>query len=103
MDPLGIQGTRIKVQVKRRADKIDVEGIRSFLAVLGSDDAGIYVCTGGFTSDAQRETRTQERRKIMLVDAQRLLDLWVEHYRKIPDEQRRLLPLKPIYYLNLDS
>jgi restriction system protein len=103
VDPLGIQGTRIKVQVKRRADKIDVDGVRSFLAVLGSDDAGIFVCTGGFTSEAQREARTQERRKIMLVDARRLFDLWVEHYDKIPDEQRRFLPLKSIYYLNLEK
>ena len=103
VDPLGIQGVRIKVQVKRRADKTDVDGVRSFLAVLGNDDAGIYVCTGGFTSEAMREARAQERRKIMLVDARRLFDLWVEHYSKIPDEQRRLMPLKPIYYLNLEA
>lgn len=103
VDPLGIQGVRIKVQVKRRADKTDVEGVRSFLAVLGNEDAGIYVCTGGFTAEAMREARAQERRKIMLVDARRLFDLWVEHYAKIPDEQRRLMPLKPIYYLNLEA
>jgi restriction system protein len=103
VDPLGIQGARIKVQVKRRADKADVDGIRSFMAVLGSDDVGIYVCTGGFTSEAQREARAQDRRKITLIDAQRLFELWIEHYGKIPDEQRRLLPLKPIYYLNLES
>ena len=103
VDPLGIHGVRIKVQVKRRADKTDVDGVRSFLAVLGNEDAGIYVCTGGFTSEAMREARAQERRKIMLVDARRLFDLWVEHYAKIPDEQRRLMPLKPIYYLNLET
>lgn len=103
VDPLGIQGARIKVQVKRRADKVDVDAVRSFLAVLGNDDVGIFVCTGGFTSEAQREARNQDRRKLMLVDAQRLFDLWVEHYDKIPDEQRRLLPLRPIYYLNLES
>lgn len=103
VDPLGIQGARIKVQVKRRADKVDVDGVRAFLAVLGNDDAGIFVCTGGFTSEAQREARNQDRRKLMLVDAHRLFDLWVEHYDKIPDEQRRLLPLRPIYYLNLEG
>lgn len=103
VDPLGIQGARIKVQVKRRTDKVDVDGVRAFLAVLGSDDVGIFVCTGGFTSEAQREARSQDRRKLMLVDASRLFELWVQHYEKVPDEQRRLLPLKPIYYLNLDS
>jgi len=103
VDALGIQGVRIKVQVKRRADKVDVEGVRSFLAVLGSDDVGIFVCTGGFTSEAWREARTQERRKITLLDGSSLFELWVEHYQKIPDEQRRLLPVKPIYYLNLEN
>ena len=101
-DPLGIQPPRIKVQVKRRADKINVDGIRSFLAVLGEGDAGIFVSTGGFTSDAERETRSQEKRKLMLLDAERLFDLWVEHYAKIPDDKRQLMPLKPIYYLNLE-
>lgn len=103
VDPLGIQGARIKVQVKRRADKADVDSIRSFMAVLGSDDVGIYVCTGGFTSEAHKEARAQDSRKITLMDAQRLFELWIEHYLKIPDEQRRLLPVRPIYYLNLDT
>jgi len=102
-DPLGLRSPRIKVQVKRRADKISVDGIRSFLAILGEDDAGIFVSTGGFTSEAEREARGQERRKIMLLSAKRLFDLWVEHYAQIPDEQRRLMPLKPIYYLDLES
>ncbi len=102
-DPLGIEIPRIKVQVKRRSDKINVDGVRSFLALLSEGDAGIFVSTGGFTLDAEREARAQERRKLMLVDAERLFDLWVEHYSKIPDEQRRLMSLKPIYYLDLES
>jgi len=28
-----------------------------------------------------------------------LCDLWVEHYEKIPEAQRRLLPLRPVYFL----
>jgi len=102
-DPLGLQTPRIKVQVKRRGDRTTVDGIRSFLAILGESDAGIFVSTGGFTSEAEREARSQERRKLMLVDARRLFDLWIEHYARIPDEQRRLLPIKPIYYLDLES
>ena len=98
-DPLGVEGGRIKVQVKRRADRISVVEVRSFLAVLGDDDVGIFVTTAGFTSDAENEARSQEKRRIMLLDAERLFDLWVEHYTKIPEEQRRLLPLKKVYFL----
>jgi restriction system protein len=103
MDPLGMHTPRLKVQVKRRADRVTVDGIRAFLATLGDGDAGMFVSTGGFTTEAAREARGQERRKIMLIDAHRLLELWVGHYDRIPNDQRRLLPLKPIHYLDLEK
>jgi restriction system protein len=98
-DPLGTSVPRIKVQVKRRADKISAEGLRSFMAVLGDQDVGIFVSTGGFTSDAESEARTQERRKVTLLDLEKLFDLWVQHYGKITEPDKRLLPLRPVYYL----
>jgi restriction system protein len=98
-DPLGTSAPRIKVQVKRRVDKINAEGLRSFLAVLGDQDVGIFVSIGGFTSDAESEARTQERRKVTLLDSEKLFDLWVQHYDKVAEPDKRLLPLKPVYYL----
>lgn len=98
-DPLGTRPPRIKVQVKRRGDNVNVEGLRSFMALLGDDDVGLFVTTGGFTKDAHDEARTQEKRKVTLVDLERLFDLWVEHYRKLDDEARRRLPLRPIWFL----
>lgn len=98
-DPLGVERGRIKVQVKRRADRIAVGEVRSFLAVLGDEDVGIFVATGGFTTDAEGEARSQERRRIILLDATRLFDLWVEHYDQIPEEHQRLLPLRSVYFL----
>ena len=103
VDPLGVKGPRIKVQVKRRADRAGVDAIRGFMAILGDSDVGIFVCTGGFTRDAEDEARRQERRRIMLLDLKRLFDLWTEHYDHIPEAQRRLLPLRPVYYLAPDE
>jgi restriction system protein len=98
-DPLGTANPRIKVQVKRRADKIDADGLRSFMALLGDDDVGIFISVGGFKSTAEREARTQERRRITLIDLNRLVSLWIEHYEKLPEADRRFLPLRPIYFL----
>ena len=98
-DPLGIVDPRIKVQVKRRGDKVRVDDLRSFLAVLGERDVGIFVNVGGFTSDAEIEARTQESRKITLIDLERLFDLWVEHYPKIAQEKKLLLPLRQVHFL----
>jgi restriction system protein len=98
-DPLGATGPRIKVQVKRRADRINVDGLRAFMALLGGQDVGIFIATGGFTSEAQREVRSQENRRISLIDLQHFFDLWVEHYSKVQDEDRQRLPLKAVQFL----
>ena len=102
-DPLGVKGPRIKVQVKRRADRLNVDAMRAFMAVLAEGDVGLFVSTGGFTKDAEQEARKQEKRRLMLLDLNRFFDLWVEHYSSIPESARRLLPLRPVYYLDLGS
>lgn len=99
-DPLGASTPRIKVQVKhRREQSTSVEGLRAFMSVLGTDDLGLFVSSAGFTSDAKEEARTQERRKVTLLDLENIFDLWVEHYGKLTQEARQRLPLKPIYFL----
>jgi restriction system protein len=88
------------VQVKRRIESTtNVEGLRAFMSVLGDDDVGIFVSAGGFTKDAEDEARMQERRKITLINLEKLFDLWVEHYEKLSEEARRHLSLKPIHFL----
>jgi restriction system protein len=102
-DPLGTRPPRIKVQVKRLNTTVSVDGLRSFLSVLGNDDVGLFVSTGGFTKDAEHEARTQENRKITLVNLDRLFDLWVEHYGKLSDGARQRLPLRPLHFLALQT
>jgi restriction system protein len=98
LDPLGISSPRIKVQVKRHQERIAVDGVRSFMAVLSDEDVGIYVSAGGFTSDAEREVRSMNR-KMTLIDLNRLFELWVEHYDSLDEEQKQLMPLRTVYYL----
>jgi restriction system protein len=98
-DPIGVQGQRILVQVKRRADAMDPSEVRAFLAVLGERDVGIFVATGGFTGEAQREARTQERRRLTLIDLRRFVNLWVEHWGELDEAARQKLPLKPVHFL----
>lgn len=99
-DPLGTKPPRIKVQVKRQVQSVTVEGVRSFLAVLGDDDVGLFVALGGFTKDAKDSARNQERRRLTLIDIRQLFELWVDHYEKLSDEARRRMPLRPVYFLS---
>lgn len=102
-DPLGTKPPRIKVQVKRQEQSVNCDGLRSFMALLGDDDVGVFVSTGGFTKDAADEARTQEKRRITLVNLEQLFDLWVEHYSRLTDEDRQRLPLRQIYFLDPKS
>jgi restriction system protein len=98
-DPLGTRPPRIKVQVKRIAQRVDTDGLKSFIAIINEDDVGLFVSTGGFTRDAESFARNQERRKITLIDCERLIELWIEFYGKLDDKARARMPLTPIYFL----
>lgn len=98
-DALGTRPPRIKVQVKRQQQSVSVDGLRSFMALLGDDDVGLFVCTGGFTKDAETEARIQEKRRVTLIGLEKLFDLWDEHYDKLTDQARRRLPLRSIRFL----
>lgn len=99
-DPLGTRPPRIKVQVKRNASspRIDVIALRSFMAVLGEGDVGLFVALSGFTKDADYEAR-QSHRRLNLIDARRLVELWTAHYSQLDDSARARLPLKPVWFL----
>jgi len=69
------------------------------MALLGEDDVGLFVSAGGFTRDAHDEARTQEKRRVTLVDLDRLVDMWIAHYAKLEEVSRRRLPLQAIWFL----
>jgi len=98
-DPLGTKPPKIKVQVKREQSSTNVSVLRSFMALLGDDDVGLFVSAGGFTKDAEVEARTQQNRQVTLINLQKLYKLWIEHLGKLDEEAKVLFPLKPIYFL----
>jgi restriction system protein len=97
-DPIGTKGPRVKVQVKRERRKTDVVSLRAFSSLLREGDIGLFVTLGGFTSDAEAEAR-QEVRRLRLIGAFELFELWTDHYEQIPEEDRRRLPVKFVPFL----
>jgi restriction system protein len=96
-DALGTKLPRIKVQVKRVGQRIDKDGLKSFFAIIGEHDVGLYVSTGGFTRDAEELARSQERRQITLIDLDRFVELWIKHLAQLEEPARQRLPLTPIF------
>ena len=56
-DPVGASSPRIKVQVKHRNCKATAQEVRELSGILKSDDIGIFISTGGFTPDADKEVK----------------------------------------------
>jgi restriction system protein len=100
IDPLGTKQPRIIVQVKHRPnDSVSSDEIQKLAGTLKrTSDVGIFVTSGQFSKPAMQEAR-ESREHIELIDFDRFIELWVEYYSKMTDEQKNMLPLHPVYFL----
>ncbi len=98
-DPLGTRGSRIIVQVKHKGQPVTMEGVSSFLSLLGANDYGLFISSGGFTGEVRQEIHTDPTQHTTLLDLESFFDLWIEYYDKLSDEAKRRFPLKKIYFL----
>lgn len=99
-DPLGVKGPRILVQIKHKGQAVTLEGLKTFLSVLGADDYGLFVSSGGFTLDVMEEVRSDAFKGITLLDLEGFFDLWLKSYDQLSQEAKNRLPLKAVYFLN---
>jgi restriction system protein len=89
--------------VKHREQKATAKEIRELEGLLRrDDDIGLLVSSGGFTSDAEREARASHKH-IELMDLSRFVGLWQEHYDKLRESGRTMLPLVKIFFLAPDE
>lgn len=96
-DPFGIESPRIKVQVKHRKDTTaTVKEVRELMGILQKDgDVGIFVSTAGYTPDA-KTTAAGAHIHVQLIDLDDFINLWIDFYQKLKDEDRNLLPLTSV-------
>jgi restriction system protein len=95
-DALGFDRPRIKVQVKHQKASTGGPEMRSFLGVLRGGDSGLYVSTGGFTSDARLEAE-RSREPVTLLDRDDFIRLLLEHYEELEPEHKSKVPLRKVW------
>lgn len=99
VDPLGAQTPRIKVQVKHKPDTtVGASDIRALLGILRAGDIALFVTSGSFSPDA-KNTASNSREFIRLIDGNDFIDMWQEYYDKMSDDDKNMLPLKRISFL----
>lgn len=99
VDPLGAKGPRILVQVKHKSGPLGMESVKSFLSILGPNDYGVLVSSGGFTLEVKAQAASTELQKTTLLDLETIFDLWLACYQRLDEAARGRLPLKPVYFL----
>ena len=88
----------MKVQIKHRESTASVQEVRQLMGLLQKDgDVGMFVSTGGFTSDAKTTARGSHVH-VELVDFDRFIALWRDCHPKLTDKDKALLPLVPVYF-----
>lgn len=99
-DPLGSKTPRIKVQVKHwSSSSVGTDPIKILKSLVnGGEEIGLFITDSTFTRDAERFAR-EANIHIKLIDGDEFIELWREHYHKLTDEQKNMLPLQPIYFL----
>jgi restriction system protein len=72
-----LMSIHVLFQCKRYKGSVGSEAIRNFRGAMnGRTDKGIFITTGTFTTDAQRESLREGALPIELVDAEKLLSMF---------------------------
>ena len=103
-DALGVEGPLLKIQVKHSKDRnsagVGIEEIQRLRGLCNDGSAGILVSIKGFSKEAEKSMRADTSVPLTLIDSVRFVDLWIEHIDNIPEEGKRLFPLKKIYIVD---
>jgi restriction system protein len=98
-DPLGAAPPWMKIQVKHRESKATPKELRELIGLLKREgDVGLFVSSGGFTPEAEKEARAATKH-VEIMDLDRMVQLWEQHYDKVSQQGRELLPLVRLSFL----
>ncbi len=99
-DPLGGRPPRLKVQVKHRSgNKVQKSELNELAGLLRDGDIGVFISSSGFAAGCRDEARKNPKH-IELIDLPRFIELWQQCYGNLSEEDKSLLPLQPVYFLD---
>lgn len=96
-DPLGVLQPIVKVQVKHydMNNPVTVDVVRSIIGVA-KNDVPVVITSGRFADAAKVEARQYN---VRLIDGYEFADLWVQYFDKMPETDKSLMPIEPIYVI----
>jgi restriction system protein len=100
-DPLGISQQHLMVQIKHTGQVITAEGLEALISAIHKENMVLCISTGGFTEKAMEFVSTQASNKVVLMDLDKFIDLWIENYDKLTPDARQRLPIEAIHFLSV--
>jgi len=97
-DPLGVEPPILKIQAKSGTSTVGAPDVKRLRGVLTPGEKGVLVSLGGFSADA-RHTE-QNDANLILVDAERFVDLFLSSYEALSPEMRHRFPLQSVYVVS---
>ncbi|MFN5945902.1 MAG: restriction endonuclease [Phycisphaerae bacterium] len=94
-DPLGVQPPILKIQCKSGTSTVGAPAVKQLRGLLNGPEKSILVSLGGFSNDARHVQ--QNDADLVLLDAERFVDLFLEHYERLAPEWRHRFPLTRVY------
>jgi restriction system protein len=94
-DPLGVQSPLLKVQCKSGTGTVGGPAVKQLRGLLNGPEKGILVALGGFSNDARHVQ--QNDADLVLIDADRFVELFLNHYEGLAPEWRHRFPLTRVY------
>lgn len=101
-DPLGAGGAQLKVQVKHYPDGTVGWPVVQQLGgtLLKDNEVGLVVTSGTFSKDARMNSRSYPK-QVRLIDFNDFRQLWIDYYHRMPEEDKALMPIEPIYFIKV--
>lgn len=94
-DELGFEPPIVKVQVKSIDGNIGDPMVSSLYGKVGTNEHGLLVCLGNFTTQAQNFAKSKTN--LRLINGEELVDLILFHYSQLDSRYKGILPLKQVY------
>ncbi|AGP30404.1 restriction endonuclease [Corynebacterium terpenotabidum] len=93
-DPLGIEPPLIKAQCKQKVSTVGSPEVNQLVGTQGPGELCLFFTLGGYSKDAQAIER--QRTGIRLLSGEDIVSLVIDHYDRLPEHWRRIIPLTPV-------
>lgn len=93
-DPLGVEPPQIKIQCKHHTGTVSAPEVQQLIGTQGPGELSVFVTLGSYTRDALMIER--QRPGLRLLSGEDIVTLFLDHYSKLPESRRALIPLTSV-------